>query len=67
MSMPPQVRALCERYAALGALLPRPGDATDDALEDERGRAGIKLVLAEMRLTLAQIQAAARAEMTKAS
>lgn len=61
MSMPVEVRALIEKFNRLGALLPRPGDETDAALEDAHARANVRLVLQEMARVRSRILAAARA------
>ena len=52
--MPPEFRALLERYNQLGRLLPSLDDAMS-LIEDDRARAGIEVVLAEMARVKAQI------------
>jgi hypothetical protein len=59
MSMPPELRALMERYCQLGQLLPHVDD-----LEDARVQAGAEMVIREMARVKSQIDdflAAARA------
>ena len=49
--MPPELRAMMERYCQLGRLLPQ----RDDSLEDSRARAEAEVVLREMGRVKAQI------------
>ena len=52
--MPPEFRALMERYCQLGRLLPSLDDM-ETAIENTRTRAQAKLVLDEMAKTKRQI------------
>jgi hypothetical protein len=47
MGMPPEFRALLERYNQLGRLLP-PKDDIDAVLADPHGRAEAEVILREM-------------------
>jgi hypothetical protein len=52
--MPPELRALFERFAQLGRLLP-PVDADEDWKENPSARADVAVVLKEMDNVEAQI------------
>jgi hypothetical protein len=51
--MPPELRALMERFNRLGLLLPR-GDK-DELMDDLRTRVTVELILAEMAQVRAEI------------
>ena len=53
--MPPELRAMMERYNQLGRLLPK--DADDLDLKNPDVRAEVKVVIAEMNRVWAQINA----------
>ena len=64
MPMPRELKALMQRFNALGRLLPK-GDEIDVAALDEQTRAAARVVIAEMEKVRAEIDAfidAARAE-----
>jgi len=54
MGMPPEFRALLERFNQLGRLLPKPDDLD---VEDPHERTEVELVLKEMAEVKAQIDA----------
>jgi hypothetical protein len=58
--MPPEFRALLERYNQLGRLLPKPIDDLD--LEDPLAVAETKVIIAEMNGVMAEIDAFLAAE-----
>jgi hypothetical protein len=56
VDMPPEFRALLERYNQLGRLLP-PKDDIDAVLADPHGRAEAEVILREMAAVKADIDA----------
>jgi hypothetical protein len=57
--MPPEFRALLERFNQLGCLLPKQDDLD---LEDQKERANVDMILTEMSRVKAQIDAYLAAE-----
>jgi hypothetical protein len=57
MGMPPDFRALVERFNQLGRLLPPRADLDDVDWSDADTRGGIEVVLAEMKRVKAEIDA----------